>query len=59
MLAYQLISMLRRYSDVKISECEILRRDLAVIAPGETLIMAALRLADRLFWKKDELAIAE
>src|SRR5262245_39886331 len=34
MLAYQLSSMLRRFSEVKISEKNIHRRDLAIIAPG-------------------------
>jgi len=59
MLGYQLVSMLRQITNVGMSEREILRRDLVVIAPGETLIMAALRLVDRLFWRKDELAMAE
>jgi hypothetical protein len=57
MLGYQLISMLRQFTNVRMSEREILRRDVIVAAPGEALIKAALRLADRLL-ANDDLAIA-
>src|SRR5262245_59311678 len=58
MLGYQLVSMLRQFTSMRMSEREILRRDLIIVAPGEVLIKAALRLADRLL-AEDDLAMSE
>ncbi|MGH9852505.1 MAG: hypothetical protein ACREBD_21935 [Blastocatellia bacterium] len=59
MLAYQLLSMLRQATDARLSERELLRRDLVIVAPGEVLVTAAMELANRLLSiADDDLAIA-
>jgi hypothetical protein len=58
MLGYQLASMLRQFTNVRLNEREMLRRDLIVVAPGKVLIAAALQLADALL-AKDDLAMSE
>jgi hypothetical protein len=57
MLGYQLVSMLRQFTTMRMSEREILRRDLIIVAPDDVVIKAALELADRLL-VNDDLAIA-
>jgi hypothetical protein len=57
MLSYQLISMLRQVTDVHLSERELLRRDLVVVAPGQ-LVGMATELANKLLsTTSDDLAM--
>jgi hypothetical protein len=48
MPAYKLASMLRQYTDVRLSERELLRRDLLIVAHGDYLMDAATELACKL-----------
>jgi len=57
MLPYQLTSMLRQFTDVRLSEREILRRDLLIVAP-DWAMDAATELECKLL-SNDELAMAE
>lgn len=58
MPAYKLASMLRQYTDVRLSERELLRRDLLIVAPGDYLMDAATELAASLL-SNDDLAMSE
>ncbi|HKQ90194.1 MAG TPA: hypothetical protein VJZ77_05900 [Blastocatellia bacterium] len=54
MLAYQLVSLLRQFTDAHISEREVLQRDVGIVAP-DWAMDAAMELT-RLF-TRDDLAI--
>ena len=56
MPAYKFASMLRQYTDVRLSERELLRRDLLIIAP-DALMDAATELAFELL--SNDLAMSE
>jgi hypothetical protein len=56
MPAYKLASMLRQYTDVRLSERELLRRDLLIVAP-DALMDAATELAFELL--SNDLAMSE
>jgi hypothetical protein len=57
MPAYKLASMLRQYTDIRLSEREILSRDLLIVAP-DWAMNAATELAFKLL-SNDDLAMAE
>jgi|SRR5882672_395872 len=57
MPAYKLASMLRQFTDVRLSERELLKRDLLIVAP-DPLMDAATELAASLL-SSDDLAMSE